>query len=205
MKKILFVFVVAFVFVALVTSACATSKGTINSYVDPNFSAKNIKKIAVFPLRNARLAPSEALQINREITQAIQKNNPEIQIIGASESVDILNEKGLAEQWAKFLENYATSGIPDAGILHDIGTALGVDHILQGEIINVYQQDGDGWYICANTRITIHYAMLSIASNKTVWDASSDGIKNGGYYDSAPPIIDSVRLAQNKILEVLPF
>jgi len=176
---------------------CATSKATIDSYLDPNYSADNIKKIAVFPLRNARLAPSEALQTNREISQAIQRKNSSIQIIGSSESVDILNENGLAEKWAKFLENYAISGIPDANILHDIGAALGIDHILQGELINVYQRDGDGW-VRGNTRITIHYAMISVANNKTVWDASSDGIAGGSYYNPAPPIIDAIRLAQKK-------
>jgi hypothetical protein len=193
-----------FVLVALVLSGCATSKATIDSYVDPNFSIENIKSIAVFPLRNARLAPSEALQLNRDITQAINRENPYIKIIGATEAVEILNEKGLAEQWTKFLENYVTSGIPNAAILREVGDALEVDSILQGELINVIRSDGDGWSI-AVTRVTVHYSMLDVVSNKTAWDATSDGIVNGNYYESAAPVINAVRLAQNKILEVLPF
>ena len=202
-KLLLTVWLLAFL--ALVLSGCATSRATIDSYIDPNFSSSSVKSIAVFPLRNARLAPSEALQINREITQAINRRNSAIKIIGASEAVDILNEKGLADKWSKYLENYATSGIPDAGILLEVGTALNVDHILQGEILNILQRDGDGWYLRASTRVTVSYAMMSVGSNRTVWSANSDGIAEAGYYDTAPPIINAVRLAQNKILGVLPF
>ncbi|MDR0690443.1 MAG: hypothetical protein LBG08_09325 [Spirochaetaceae bacterium] len=191
-------------FVALVFSSCATSRATIDSYIDPNFSAESVKKIAVFPLRNARLAPSEALQINREIIQAINRKNPALQIIGASEAVEILNDKGLAEQWAKFLENYVTSGIPNADILREVGTGLEVDKILQGELVNVIQRDGD-FYVWATTRVTVHYAMMDVISNKTVWDATSDGIAQTDMTFEAPPIIDAIRLAQDKILEVLPF
>jgi hypothetical protein len=197
MKKLFVVFV-------LVLVGCVTSTATIDSYTDPNFSAVNIKSMTVFPLRNARLAPSEALQINREITQAINKKNPANKIIGSSEAVEILNSKGLAEQWAKFQENYATSGIPDAGILREVGAALGVDMILQGELVNIFQRDGDGWTY-ATTRVTIHYAAMDVAVNKTVWDATSDGIARKSVSSEAPPIIDAGRLAQNKILEVLPF
>ena len=163
------------IFIGLIFSGCATSTATIDSYIEPNFSTATVKTIAVFPLRNARLAPSEALQINREITQAINRKNPAVQIVSASEAVEILNANGLAEKWAKFQENYTTSGIPDAGILHEIGTALGVDSILQGEIINIIQRDGD-FYSYATTRVTIHYAMMGVAGNKTLWNATSDGI-----------------------------
>jgi PBP1b-binding outer membrane lipoprotein LpoB len=192
------------VLAALFLSGCATSRATIDSYVDPNFSAASVKKIAIFPLRNARFAPSEALQLNREMTQAINRKNPAVQIISAAEAVNILNKKGLAEKWARFLENYVTSGIPDAGILREVGAALGVDKILQGELINVSQRDGD-FYSYATTRVTIHYALMDVTSNTTVWDATSDGIAQEGDTFVAPPIIDVVRLAQNKILAVLPF
>jgi hypothetical protein len=202
MKKLRFT-VWSLAFLAL--SGCATSRATIDSYIDPNFSAASVQSIAVFPLRNARLAPSEALQINREITQVINRRNPAIKIIGAAEAVDVLNQHGLAEKWAKFQENYVRSGIPDAAILREVGTALGVDSILQGEIINIYQRDGDNWYYRATTRVTVSYVMMSVASNTTTWSATSDGIAEDGYSDVAPPIIDAVRLAQNKILEALPF
>jgi hypothetical protein len=195
------------VLAALVFSGCTTSRATIDTYVDPNFSAASVKKIAVFPLRNARLAPSEALQVNREITQAINKRNPAIQIISAAEAVEILNDNGLAEKWAKFLENYVTSGIPDAAILREVGAALEVDNILQGELVNITQRDGDS-YTLASTRVTVHYTLMDVAGNKTVWDATSDGFalnKENRYGLEAPPIIEAVRLAQGKILGVLPF
>jgi hypothetical protein len=195
---------------ALVLVGCATTeRATIDSYIDPNFSPANVKNLAVFPLRNARLAQSEALQINRETTQAIDTRNPAIKIIGASEAVELLNANGLAEKWAAFQINYAASGIPDAGILREIGAALGVDTILQGEIPNIVQRDSVPWSGYSGvgiTRVTVQYMMMDVATNRTVWSATSDGIvQPTSNLVEAPPIIDAIRLAQNKILGVLPF
>jgi len=190
----------------LFTLACAVQKATLNMYVDPTYDKNSINSIAVFPIRNARIAPSESNQINRKISVAINKSNPEIKILGQAEAVNLLNEHDLAEEWAKFLENYVMSGVPDQGLLETIGEALQVDAIIQGEVLNVFQQDGEYMRNAGQTRVTVRFTMLDVKKAKVLWEASSDGIrKTATNIEDAPPLIEAVNLAVDKIIGNLPL
>jgi PBP1b-binding outer membrane lipoprotein LpoB len=185
--------------------SCATNKATINTYVDPNFSQGEVQNVAVFPIRNTRLAPSESKQINRKISQAIKRENSSIQIMSSSEAIRILNENELSDDWAQFLDDYATSGVPNSNILSEIGSTLGVDAILQGEIVNIFQEDGQYGGNRGTTRVTVRFSMLNTNEGNLIWESSSDGIKGTSTtLASAPPIIDAINLAVDKILDSLP-
>lgn len=198
------------IFIALVLSTlfygCAVSKATLNSYVDPNISNEQIRNLAIFPIRNAKFAPSEAQQINRKISMVINQKNSQIQIMSSNEAINKLNENDLASTWAVFLDNYSSSGVPDKNVLFEVGKALGIDAIIQGEIVNVFQQDGAYGSNKGTTRVTVRFSMLSTYSGKLLWEASSDGIKGTPTtLESAPPIIEAVDLAVDKILSNLPL
>lgn len=197
--------------VALIVSSglligCATSSASINTYVDPTFDGSGLERIAIFPVRNTRLAPSEAQQLNRNLSQAISKRRPSMAIMGSAEAIQVLNDSGLADEWARFLDNYTASGIPNAAVLRDIGQVLGVDAIIQGEIVNIQQFDGVYGGNPGTTRVTVRYSMMGVRSGKLLWEASSDGVRTTGTtLEGAPPIIEAVKLAQQKILSTLPF
>ncbi len=196
----------AIILTTVASAGCATSRATINSYVDPNYTRGSIESIAVFPIRNARFAPSEAQQINRRISTVIHTKNQAIRIMSSTEAVNILNEHGLADDWAVFLDNYVASGVPDANALRDIGAALGIDAIMQGEIVNVFQQDGTFGGNKGQTRVTVRFTMLDCRNGRMLWEASSDGVKTTATtLDKAPAIIDAVQLAMDKILDNLPL
>jgi len=204
MKKIILPF--SFLFIATLFYGCAVSKATLNSYVDPNIDNEQIKTIAIFPIRNAKFAPSEAQQINRKISMVINQKNSQIQIMSSNEAINKLNENDLASTWAVFLDNYSSSGVPDKNVLYDVGKSLGIDAIIQGEIVNVFQQDGAYGVNKGTTRVTVRFSMLSTNTGKLLWEASSDGIKGTPTtLESAPPIIEAVDLAVDKILSNLPL
>lgn len=185
---------------------CATSSASINTYVDPSYSGSNLQRLAIFPIRNTRLAPSEAQQLNRDLSQAINKRKPSLVIVSSAEAINVLNEKGLADEWARFLDNYNASGIPNAAVLKDIGDALGVDAIIQGEIVNLQQTDGVYGGNKGTTRVTVRYSMMGVQSGKLLWEASSDGLRTTATtVEAAPPVIEAIKLAQAKILSTLPF
>lgn len=187
-------------------AGCAVNKATINTFVDPNFGTGDVSTVALFPIRNARLAPSEAQQINRKISMAINKRRSDIKIVGSQEAINILNEQGLADDWAKFLENYVLSGVPDATVLQQVGNALQVDAIMQGEMVNIFQQDGAYGQNGGTTRVTVRFTMLNYKNGKLLWEASNDGIRGTATtLESAPPIIEAVNLAVDKILATIPF
>lgn len=193
-------------FLPLILIGCAVSSASINTYVEPGFNGSSLNRIAIFPIRNTKIAPSEAQQLNRDISQAINKRKPSMVIVSSAEAINVLNEKGLADEWARFIDNYNASGIPNAGVLKDIGQALGVDAILQGEIVNIQQRDGVYGGNKGTTRVTVRYSMMGVQSGKLLWEASSDGLRaTSTTVEPAPPIIEAIKLAQQKILETLPF
>jgi hypothetical protein len=186
--------------------SCATRKATLDMYVDPNYGTGQIHSVAVFPIRNAKFAPSEARQINRKISTFINRQNSEIEILGAAESIEKLNEADMADEWARFLDNYTSSGVPNVNSLKDFGGILGVDAIIQGEVVNIFQQDGRYGSNKGTTRVTVRFSMLGTQEGKVLWEASSDGIAGTATtVQSAPPIIDAVNLAMEKILKNMPL
>ncbi len=190
----------------LLGAGCAISKGTINSYVDPTYSHGAVKKLAVFSIRNARFAPSEARQINRQIIQSLIDKNPDLVIVSPSEALRMINENKLASKWADFVEDYYTSGIANKEILAEISKALEVDGVLQGQLENVRQVDGDGWAIKGNTRVTVSFSIVEANTAKTVWEATSDGIKGTATASGpAPPIAEALALAIEKISTNMPM
>jgi len=206
-KKILLL-----LFLILITTLILTGcydKATINTYSDPSFDKNTITRLAIFPMRNTKLAPGEAREINRKITQGIQRSAPNIDIMSADTATKKLNEADLTEEWAKFLSDYNSSGIPNTKMLFKIGDTLNVDGIMQGVIVNIQQRDGSpGYYYSqrGQTRVTVRYSILGVDSGKLLWEATSDGIREtASAMEEAPPIIEAIILAQEKIVANLPF
>lgn len=189
----------------ILLSGCALRHATINSYVEPTYTAGGIKRLAVFSIRNAGRAPSEARDLNAKLTQAIAAKNPEIDIVAPSAALKAINDAGLADLWADFVEDYYTSGIANKEHLAKISKALGVDGIMQGQLVNVWQQDGNG-LMQGQTRVTINFSIIESSSAKQVWEATADGIRGNASASSvAPPIADALELALKKITDNVPL
>lgn len=188
-----------------ILGGCAVSKGTINSFVEPTYQTGAIKSVAVFSIRNARFAPSEARTVNRKIIQALSKKNPGIKIVSPSEALRKINESDLAENWADFVEDYYTSGIANQNILQKVSTVLGVDAVMQGQMLTVNQRDSAAGYLKAQSRVTMSFSIIETKTAKPIWEASADGIKGSATTMSeAPPLIEAINLAVNKVVENVP-
>jgi hypothetical protein len=202
MKKKLILFV--FLLISLVILTGCGESATIDTYSDPSFSKGSISKLAIFPMQNTRLAPSQSRQINRNITRGVNSINPDIKIMGAREATRVINQNNLADEWADFLEDYNSSGIPNSQILFEIGDALNVDAIMQGEIVDVFQRDGRFGGNVAMSRVTVRYSVLGTDSGKLLWEATSRGSsETATTLSEAPPLIEVIKLAQEKILNNL--
>ncbi len=186
--------------------SCASQKASISNYVDPAYSSESINSLAVFPMRNARFAPNEAREISRKFAATINAKNPEIKTLTDDRIVELLNDKNLSDEWSAFIDNYISSGVIDANVLSRIGNALSVNAIIQGEIDNVFKMDGSVGESKGTTKVTIRYFMMSVRSGKILWEASSEGVaKTATALEEAPPIIDAVNVALDKIIEKLPL
>jgi hypothetical protein len=189
--------------------ACTTTpikeSASVKTYVEPSIQPGTIRSIAIFPIRNVRLQPDELREINRGITDGFRKQNPQLAILGATESVKMLNDAGLAEKYSEFLRNYSQSSIPDVRVLQDIGKALGVNAILQGEVYGVVQTDAVRAVEYGKTSLVIRYVLLSTVNAGVLWDSASSAFKLSSDPGlPAPPLYETILVGHDKILSALP-
>lgn len=190
--------------IASVSVGCAVKKGTINSYVEPTYQQGSIKKVAVFSIRNASVAPSQARDINVRLIKAIVDKNSDVAIVSPANALKAINEAGLASKWADFVEDYYTSGIANKEILTEISRALEVDAIMQGQLVNVQQRDGDGWVTTGSTRVTVSFSIVQASTAKEIWSAAADGVSIRAADLDAPPIAEAIDLALDKVIQNIP-
>lgn len=184
---------------------CAVKRASLKTYVDPSIDPASVQAVAIFPMRNVRLLPDEARELNRGISQAFHTQNPSVTVVGPAESVDLLNDAELADAYSDFLRNYALSGIPNASTLKKIGSALKVDAILQGEVFDIKQIDGTYGGDKGETSLTVRYVILSTTVGDVLWEATSNAkLKTATTLEDAPPLCEAVLVAQEKILSALP-
>lgn len=185
---------------ALLLVGCETA--SLDSYVDPSYSAKDIRKVVVLPMTNAGITPGQAQELSRSFAQGMLRSNPNLEIMGAGEAIDKINAANLADEWAVFLRNYNTSGIPNTNIIKRIGAVLGVDAIIQGSVLSVSQKDSNG-FDYPMTRVNVRYGAINARTGVMLWEISSEGSIQPYSYTAAP-IIDAVRLAHGKIISSIP-
>ncbi|OHD55178.1 MAG: hypothetical protein A2014_00070 [Spirochaetes bacterium GWF1_49_6] len=195
MKKI---FIFLFVLPILI-SGC--SSASIKAYVSPSFKPGLLKSVAIFPMLNVKMLPDETRQINNEIIQAFSSKNPNVIVIRPEESVELLSKASLSDKYTEFLKNYSSSGVPNISTLKEIGIALNVDAIIQGEMYNFVEIVGSIWQ-WGSTSLTIRYVMLSTINGDVLWDAMSSAKKEKSAV--AIPIYEVIKIASDQVLSSLP-
>jgi hypothetical protein len=197
-------YTIALVGTVVLVAGCATSKGTVDSFMQSSYEQGSIDTIAIPRLRNASLAPSQAQQVTRRLTQSVQRKNPNVEIVTANSFNEFLNDRGLVDKYSDFLEDYSTSGIANREFTKHLVDA-GIDGILIGVLSRVKQQDGSYGSNKGETRITLSFAVVDANRNTVIWSASADGIKGTATtLGEAPPIAQAVKLAMDKVEANLP-
>lgn len=186
----------------LLLGSCTTTR--IRTYQDPSLSATPLVSVAVLPLQNTRLGPQIAIDLNRGIVQALSRSNPTLKILGPAEVQETLSRAGLVETYAQFLRDYGTSGLLNKSALAKLGEALGVDGILQGDISQLEQQDGQP-YRPAYTKVVLRYSIISLTSGALLWESSATAKKETTAFNKAPEIEDVVPTAQSTLVEQMPM
>ncbi|MGH9369255.1 MAG: hypothetical protein ACRD3M_16460 [Thermoanaerobaculia bacterium] len=168
MKKLISLFLLACLY------GCASSKTTVRSYTDPTAGTRRLSAIAVLPMRNAAVAQAESIRMNREVAQTVQRQNPQLKVLGPVEAVQLLNQHNLVAEYDLYLTTLAQSGIPNAEIMRRIGQALQVDAIMQGQIVGLFQQDGAYGRNAGITKFTLRYSIVSTQDGLLLWETFGD-------------------------------
>ncbi len=194
----------AIIFGLLLLGGCAVNRGTINSFYEPSYIVGSVRSLAVPGIRNARLAPAESQQIGRSVNQAIASQNPNVRMVSANTFNNLLNDLGLVDDYSDFIEDYVTSGIANREFLEQLN-AQDIDAVLLSEISKVYQQDGAYGRNAGESRVTLSFTIMDTATNDVIWTASADGVRStASNVGSAPPLIEAINLAVEKVREAVP-
>jgi hypothetical protein len=186
-------------------ASCARSSASLRTSTDPAIETAAVHAVALFPIRNARLLPEESRELNRDFARAFATQNPDVTVVGPAEAIDGLNNASLADRYSQFLRDYAESGIPNQGVLRDVGAALHVDGIFQGEVFDMRQRDGTFAIAKAETQVTVRYALLATKDGTVLWEGTSRGVKGSATtLGHAAPMYEAIALAQGKILSAMP-
>jgi hypothetical protein len=87
---------VRLLFTLISTILCVgCTRSNVDSFTDPSLGNSNIRSIAIFPLRNARTSASEAIEIDRKVSEALHRRDPSLKIMGPAESGAAVNSSGL--------------------------------------------------------------------------------------------------------------
>lgn len=183
---------------------CAPTART-NVYVNPTLQRGTISALAVLPIRNARLAPSEGQEVNRKVTQALHDQSPDVKIIGSAAVTDMLNQADLVDVYSNFVRDYAASGVPNVKTLKRLGKALSVDAILQGELVDLRQLDGVFGVRPGTTQVTMRLSILSTQNGDILWEGNAQGTaRTATTLESAPPVYEALNVAVERLLGQLP-
>lgn len=188
----------------LLLTGCAANKGTINSFYEPSYQQGTVASLAVTGIRNARLAPSESQQIGRNVNMVIAQENPNLKLVSANVFNNLLNDKSMVGDYADFIKDYITSGIANRDFL-SVLKSNGLDAIMISELSRVSQKDAQYGLSKGETRVTLSFTIMDTRTNDVIWSASADGIKGTATtMGSAPPLLDAINLAVEKIKESVP-
>lgn len=185
--------------------SCLTKKATLKTYIDPSIQSASIKKVGVFPIRNTAFSPGEAIEMDRSITQGFFQKNNNITLVNTSESISLINKENLSDEFAKFLHDFESSGIPNTTFLHIIKSKFDMDAILQGKIFDVQQNDRLSGKP-AQTSLAIRYTLLSTSNGSILWEGTSNctveyGRTKGRF---APPFYEAATLGKDRIIISIP-
>jgi hypothetical protein len=190
---------------AVLITGCESTSTRVRSYSDPAVGNRVIASLAILPVRNAPIAQSESIRMNREITQTVQRQNPNLRIVGPVESIQALNAKNLVADYDNYLVGLAQSGIPNSEVLHRVGEALGVDAIMQGQIVGLYQEEGSYPGRPGRTKFALRYSIVSTQDALLMWETSAEvNRRTGTVFEQAPALELVLPDATQIVLKSIP-
>jgi hypothetical protein len=197
MKKIFY-----FLLISVFASSCVTKRATLKTFIDPSIQKSSVKSVAVFQMRNSSFSPGETMEMDRDVTQAFSQKNASVQLMGSDESARKLNDENLASEYAQFLRDFETSGIPNSVFIKKLNSKFNVDAVLQGALYEVLQNDRMAG-AKAKTSLTIRYTLLNTNNGQILWEGTSHAVIQT-YRRYAPAIFEVANLAKQKVISAFP-
>jgi hypothetical protein len=162
------------------------------------------------------LTPSGSLRYREILSDilvaALRDSRPTMPLVPLHQSLSMINQKGLASDYADLLSNYEKTGILHRQTLEKIGTALGARYLFLPTLVDYNENTFTRISIIGvrfvQTRTTTVKTMLQIwdsVSGEIVWQGTAQATMAGEDIREKPILFEDVaRLAWDELVEKLP-
>jgi hypothetical protein len=173
---------------AALFASCSNPFHMVDAYTTstPRPQSLDVAELAREPVATLGLVAPAGLQgfspsLSLALNTALSQTSPPIRGIPTYETVNRLNEKGLAADYTEMVSDFARSGILDRERLQRIGSALGSKYVLQPGLAEFSQALMDrfeisGWKVF-RTRVTSLRLWLRLWDTQTgqmLWESAGE-------------------------------
>lgn len=205
---------------------CAHRPGSLETYTTPELRQQAISSVALMPIRDIWLTPEEGGKLDGVLAQMVENEYPQIRVRDAGEVSNLLDQLTLKTRWQNYYDDYSIRGVPDTALIALVGEALGVDAIIQGELVDVRLSaasnqevlenlppqdrtelpDSSARPISGTVNVQFSMAMFGVGVRDLVWQASAGGeTKTSDNPTGDLPISVAAREAIARISKALPL
>lgn len=196
----------------LPTTGCAAGIYTGFEELHPAAAPVHAERIALLPVTAAAGSESYRGVIGDSLLRVAQRAHPGVEFIPAAESVERLNDAGLAERFANLLMGYQQTGIYDRALLREVGLALGADHALQLRVgYERTQEVQTRLFYPSETfpteRQDLHVSVLlwDVRDGGMAWEASGSSTTQEGEYTVARQFGEVLAATAARLAAQLPI
>lgn len=196
----------------LPTTGCAAGIHTGFEELHPAAAPVRAERIAVLPVTAAAGSEPYRGVIGDSLLAAARRAHPDVEFISAAQSLERLNDTGLAERFANLLVGYQQTGIFDRTLLREVGRALDADHALQLRVgyerrsevqtrlfypSEMYESERQDMHVTA--------LLWDLRDGALAWEASGGGTTQEGEYTIARQFGEVLAATAARLAQQLPL
>jgi hypothetical protein len=197
---------------AACTTGCAAGIHTGFEELHPAAAPVVAERVAVLPVTAEPGSESYLEVIADSLLSAAERAHPWIEFISPQVALDELNEAGLAERVADMLAAYPETGVFDRDLLHEVGEALQVDHVLQlhvgyerrSEVESSIVDPGTA-YEADRQNLHVAAALWDVRDGALAWEAAGTSTTRDAEYELPRSFTEVLAVTTARLAEQIPL
>ena len=145
-------------------------------------SALERERVAVLTAVVSFGAEGYSHQVSRSLGTALEQSNRQIKVVPPYETLSLINEAGLAEEYEELVSGYSRSGILHEPLLEKIGRGLDAKYVFQPTLVMFFQSTSGRLSFfglrLSQTRISILRLTMQLWETRTgkiLWESTGEG------------------------------
>ncbi|BFU96532.1 MAG: conserved protein of unknown function [Nitrospira sp.] len=143
--------------------------------------------ILVFPTEASPTLQGYSLAVSQALSTALSQVSPPFQDIPQHESLNRINDHGLAQDYTEMVSEFSRSGVFDRSRLEKLGSALGLQYLFQPGIGDFAETLADrlmlgGWRLVKTRAATLRLwlRLWDMKSGHILWEATGEATVTNG-------------------------